>query len=126
MTDNVKNFSFNLKLDTVNKILNEIGKAKFKLVHQLVTKLQTTTTVNNDIAQVSLTQENVEFIINEILLELPYVTAAPLIKEITDEFNAAVTRDSKVSTEEANLPVTTKVVDVTDKSPVTTDALNDR
>lgn len=112
MTDNIRNITFNLKLDSVNKILNEIGKAKFKLVHQLVTKLQTTTNVNNDIASVSLTQENVEFIVNEILLELPYVTAAPLIKEITDAFNAAASLEKTADrAESANLPVATTVTD---------------
>lgn len=125
MTDNTRNITFNLKLDTVNKILNEIGKMKFKLVHQLVTKLQTTTTVSADIALVSLTQENVEFIVNEILLELSYVTAAPLIKEITEAFNAAAA-NTEIKSSEVNQPVSTKIVEVSDSTPVTTDALNDR
>lgn len=59
------------------------------------------------------------------LLELSYVTAAPLIKEITEAFNAAAA-NTEIKSSEVNQPVSTKIVEVSDSTPVTTDALNDR
>lgn len=128
MSDQV---TIKLKVSTLNKILSELGKMKFKLVHQLITKIQSTASIEGEVGEVTLSPTDIEFILNESIIELPYVEAAPMISEISESYATATEKLSQSVVEnridsDVATPRRTKVVEVADEMTICSDAINDR